>query len=555
MRSPRWPAWTAAALGFVWYIQLGGWPTLDPTNLAWLFSGDWKQHVMGWLMFRQEPWTVPLGTLSQSLYPIGSTIGFTDSNPLVSVLLKPLAGALPAEVQFIGPWLALCYVLQGYAGARLASVVTSEPAEQALGGFLFVLTPVLIARFFHDTLCAHWLVLALLYLGLRAEPAGGQPLRTVGSAIGLLMIASAVHPYLAAMTWTLGVALYVKLWRIGRLSRRGAGLSAAAATLCMLGVLALFGYIGRSQVAGVGFGEYSSDLLTFLNPMDHSNLLPALPMKPWQGEGYGFLGVGGLLLVALSAGVMVSKRRLPSSDVWPVVVACVLMGVYALSGAVTIGGRDLINIDWLYRLLAPVVAPFRASGRFIWPLHYLMLTFGLWGVWRVLSPARRTIGTALVGIAVGLQAADVNTDRWWASAKTFRQVPTAEFKPAEGHFKHLALVPMQVFGVCTDRWDEDYVYRFMLHAYRLKLTFNSGIFARLPADDVRAACRALAEATEAGRFDPQTLYAVPADRVDRFRALGAVCGRFDGDWVCVDRASDHVFRTYLETGRVIPRAP
>ena len=74
---------------------------------------------------------------------------------------------LPAEFQFIGLWLAACFALQGYMGAALTSTVTKDPRQQLLGGYLFVLSPVLVARIAHDTLCAHWLLLGLLYVGLR----------------------------------------------------------------------------------------------------------------------------------------------------------------------------------------------------------------------------------------------------------------------------------------------------------------------------------------------------------------------------------------------------
>jgi hypothetical protein len=549
----RWAPRAAALLGLIWFLQIGGGPTLDPTNLEWLLAGDWKQHLLGWLMFRHEPWTLPLGTLSQSLYPVGSALGFTDSNPLVSILLKPFSGALPIEFQFIGPWLALCFMLQGYTGAKLAGVLTDEPAQQMLAGYLFVLSPALMGRLNHDTLCAQWLVLALLYFGVRDSADDRTRRRSVAASIGLLTIASGIHPYLAAMCWTLAMALYVKLWRQGHASLARAASYLAAATAAMIATLALLGYLGRAQVAGVGFGEYSSDLLTLINPMDHSRLMPRLPMKPWQGEGLGFLGVGGIFAVVIAMVMMARQRRAPGQRAWPVIAACALMGVYALSSSITIAGRDLIDLGWLYRPIAPIVAPFRASGRFIWPLHYLLLTFGVWGLLRAFGPARQAAGTALLGLAVALQAGDMRVDTWWASPKTFRQASTVDFRLAAGRYRHLALAPMQVFGVCSDAWDEDHVYRFMLVAYRLKLTYNSGIFARMPAADVRAACQAIDRTIDAGRLDPDTIYIVHPDRVPGLRTSGAACGRSDGDWICVARDSDPVFRTYVETGQIIGR--
>ena len=111
--SKQWPRLAAAALGFLWYLQMGGGPTLNPTNTSWAFYGDWRQHWLGWQFFREAPWTFPPALLPTLPYPVGTAIGFTDSNPLVSVLLKPFSPWLPAEAQFIGLWLALCFALQG----------------------------------------------------------------------------------------------------------------------------------------------------------------------------------------------------------------------------------------------------------------------------------------------------------------------------------------------------------------------------------------------------------------------------------------------------------
>jgi hypothetical protein len=63
-----------------------------------------------------------------------------------------------------------CFVLQGYAGAALAGALTKDAGQQMLGGFLFVLSPALFARLGHDTLCAQWVLVALLYFGFANSP-------------------------------------------------------------------------------------------------------------------------------------------------------------------------------------------------------------------------------------------------------------------------------------------------------------------------------------------------------------------------------------------------
>ncbi len=562
MTGSRWPRYGAALLGLVWYFHLGGIHTLNPLNIGWLLDGDWRQHWLGWLFFRREPWTFPLGTVTSLAYPIGTTIGFTDSNPLVSLLLKPFSGVLPGEFQFIGPWLAFCFMMQGYLGAALTSTVTKDAGQQLLGGWLFALSPVLSARVGHDTLCAQWLLLGLLYLGFREYADAKAARRGAALSAATTLLAAAIHPYLAAMCWTLAHANYLRLWR-GRLMTLGrASAMALATTAGMLAVLGTIGYFGEAGMGSSGFGVYSADLVTLIDSREFSRLLPAFHLPGGQWEGLGFVGLGGLVAGAVAILALVRARPSLRPGVWIIIVACVLMSIYALSAKVTLAGEQVASLRRLYRSLTFITEPFRASGRFIWPLHYLALLGGIWGTTRILGhsqvsaalgPSRRSAATAILAVAVALQATDFKGNALMFAEKPFRQASAAALAPARGRYQHMAIYPMQVLGACGDKYEEDHVYRFMLEAYRLKTTFNSGIFARLPLARMQEACGDLFRAVDAGRLDAHTIYIVSPSFVPGFKDAGAACGRFDGDWYCVSRDSDETYRTYLETGKIIDR--
>jgi len=554
MSRARWPALAAAGLGFVWFVKLCGFDTLNPLNTVWMFTGDWRQHWLGFLFFQRAPWAFPLGSLPSLHYPIGTNVGFTDSNPLLSILVKPFAGVLPAEYQLIGPWLALCFVLQGYMGAKLASVVAKDSVMQMLGGGLFVVSPVLFARLGHDTLCAHWVLLALLYLGLREYPDRSRAQRAPWFVVGVVMVAAGVHPYLAAMTWVLALAVLIRLWRSKLLTATRTVLWMLAATAGLIGVWAVVGYLGNNAPDGSGgFGLYPADLLALFDPREYSHLMPPLPSIPGEWEGVGFLGVGGI--AAMLAGLVALVRQRPSRrpGVGVVAVACLLLAIYALSSSIKYGGEEVANVQRLYDPLMPLVKPFRSSGRFIWPLHYLVLTFGLWGVTRVFGRDRTRPGIVFLSLAVVVQAADVKMDRWWLSRKPEPQVSTDAFALAHGQYRHLALAPPQVLMACgDDPYPEDYVYRFMLLAHRLNLTFNSGLYARVDITKSLAACEAQNRETDAGRFDADTIYVVPADDAPSVKTKSdAACGRWDGTWFCVSRSAHPRAATYIETGKDI----
>lgn len=545
------PRLGAAAVGFLWYLHMGGGATLNPANTAWIYGSDWHQHWLGWEFFRDAPWTFPLGLLPTLPYPIGTAIGFTDSNPLVSILLKPFSQWLPAEAQFIGPWLALCFMLQGYVGAALAGVATRGRIEQFLGGALFALSPVLTVRMGHDTLSAHWMLLGMLYLALRNYERPQAAARASWTATGIVIIAAGTHPYLAAMSFCLAVAFFLRLWA-DRLLTPTRAITALGITIsAMFAMWYVCGYLNGASTMSSGFGDFSADLLTFVNPDVLSNSFNlGLPLVPTQWEGIGYLGVGGLLaaLVAIAVAAIV-RPKLPRR-VWIVGGVCFLLGVYALSDHIRFNGTEVMTMRTVYSPFKGLASTFRASGRFIWPIHYLILLAGIWSTSHLSNRVWRLGGVAALGVVVALQAVDLHFDPRWLQAKSFRQVPVSAFPLVGGNFDHMALAPMQVLNVCGDPYEEAHVYRFMQLASRLKLTFNSGVFARVNPGPVDKVCVALEQSINAGTLDARTLYVVAPASLDRFKAIGAACGRVDGDWICASRDSNERFRRYLETGKL-----
>lgn len=418
---------------------------------------------------------------------------------------------------------------------------------------MFVASPVLAVRIGHDTLCAQWILLALLYLGLR-EYAGAREARRAGwQTAALVAFAAGTHPYLAAMSFVLAVAVFARLLADRLCSPMRAVATAGATAASMLGMFWIIGYLSSgAAVASSGFGEYSSDLLTLINPDVLSHLFLDKFRFPTQGrqwEGIGFLGLGGVIAAAIAAVHLVTARPRVARRAWIIGGACVLLGVYALSKEIAFAGETILDVSPIYAPFSSIVTAFRASGRFIWPLHYVVLLAGLWGVMRIGERRSPSIGAAALVVAVVLQITDVRLDRFWLAPKNFRQAPAAAFALAEGKFEHMALVPMQVLGVCGDPYEEDHAYRFMLLAYRLKLTYNSGIYARVDAPRVARACLALEQDLDAGKTDPKTIYVVAPAYLERFRAIGGACGRFDGDWICVGKDSNERFRTLVASGK------
>jgi hypothetical protein len=372
----------------------------------------------------------------------------------------------------------------------------------------------------------------------------------------LAALSASIHPYLAAMSATLACAAFLRLWR-AQVIGWGRALQLSATTVAiMFAVMYAIGYFTKANVGTVGFETYAADLVTLVDGGGRSRVMPDFHLSPGHWEGFGFLGLGVIVGVGLAVIACARTRARPPRGAWILAVCCLLMAVYALSSKVTLADEQVGRLHHVFDHLDVITKPFRASGRFIWPLHYLMMLTAVWGVSRVFGSVKYATAIAAIALAaiVTVQAVDYRGNPPQPLAdKKFRQVPHVALELADGHYRHMAIYPTQILGACGTVYEEDHVYRFMLEAYRLHTTFNSGVFARVPLADIQRSCGDLYRAVDAGQLDPQTIYVVPSWTMPHMKELGAACGRFDGDWLCVSRDSDEVFRTYLDTGKIVPR--
>jgi hypothetical protein len=533
MTARSWLGVVGGALTGAAFITWMAGALLDPTRIEWLMKSDWVPHYFGWFYFRSEPWQWPPGTIRGYYAPLGSSIGLTDAIPLAAYLFKPFDAWLPQPFQYIGLWWLLCFTLQGAFGAQLAARATPRPLLQVLGAVLFILMPTLLTRVGHAALCSHWLVLWALVIATR--PGAGRVRPLEWAALGLC--AGLIQPYLAAMVLPLLLATAIDTRASAAALRLRAFAAAGVATLCGWWLSGLFVLSGAGSLASGGLGYYSMNLLSPITPGGWSSVLPELPVAGdgQRYEGFQYLGLGVLALLAIAAGLAVKARLQRSAQAATVGHAVravvVLMALFALSPTITVGRATLIDVN------GPMFAPlavFRSSGRFFWPLTYLLLTWALATVIRHLGPAA---ALAVVTAAVGLQAYDLKdahaTRRQTARDPSFQQWPqpfvSREWSTV-GAYRHLVLLPPPQCGASPVPYEA---------AVRLAadhgLTLNAGIIARGDDGARRQYCRELDLQLKAARLDAGTVYVAGDARRDALEQAGqgrATCRLIDGLTVC-----------------------
>jgi hypothetical protein len=516
-------------IGAAFYLWIGGTRLLNPTEFAWLMKLDWRIHFLGWHLFRNEPWHWPPGRIERYAHaPDGSALAFTDSIPLLAFPFKLFSSLLPMPFQYIGLFLLACFVLQGVFGVLLMRLWTADRLLQLVGAAFFVLMPTLLIRVGHPSLCAHFLLLWALWLYFgRGDARGVAQHAAIGLCAGLL------HPYLAVMALGTLSAIVLR-------DRTARALGNLAVTVLALVIAwwasGLFTVSGAENLASEGIGHYSMNLLSPITPSGWSTLLPEVPVATagQMYEGFQYFGAGALVLIACATAVVVVRlRRWPWTLVAPVVLVCGVSAVYALSPRVTFG--NAVVLDWWTPALDRWAA-FRATGRFFWPLGYLVLV-GALAV--MVKQFRRRVATAVLAAALVLQLVDLSkphaerraTSRSEAFHEWLNVLPSPAWHQALQHYDHIVLVPSRQCGSAPIGFEAP-TFLAGLHG----LTINSAEVARFDEAKRQTYCARLEGEIATGTIDTRSLYILDAPHAAMLRAQArqpVVCGTIDAAFVCV----------------------
>lgn len=401
MRRVAFPL-SIAALGILVFVIWMHPAVLWPRNVGWLLAGDDRgQSAIGLAAYLRAG----DGWLHQPLLaaPQGMALLFTDSIPLLGIVLGPLARWLPAEAQYIGAWYLLCCLLQALFAALLIRRYTAEPVALWAGAALLTLFPALLNRYGHASLCAQWLLLWSLWIFV--EPRRADRPWWWAAAMG---VAAAVHAYLLLMVaafW--GSALLARWWRGGERVSVLAG--AALALLPVVALLAVHGAFAGGYASTGTYGQFPAALDAWWNPAnpDFTALPISSPAMP-QGrgfEGFNYLGLGLIALVLLAAARTAlgrlgeAERRLLRRLAW-------LLPAFAVLTLVAIGPAPVWRGQPLFALVLPqgmvdLLDPVRAAGRLLWPVSY---TLAFAAIALAGASARATL---LLGAALAVQLVDL----------------------------------------------------------------------------------------------------------------------------------------------------
>tara|TARA_A100001015_G_C15039130_1_gene738368 strand:- start:3023 stop:4687 length:1665 start_codon:yes stop_codon:yes gene_type:complete len=161
----------------------------------------------------------------------------------------------------------------------------------------------------------------------------------------------------------------------------------------IISIMFTVGYFESSPVNAVssGYGIFKIDLLSFFDPKingDHiswSVFLKDLPGTHF--EGYTYIGFGNILLIFLSLFVYL-KNRYKKKNIekdFPILSLknsfIIIFFLWSLTTNISILGKEIINID-LPKYIFATLSIFSSTGRFAWPVIYILIFFSLLTIYR-----------------------------------------------------------------------------------------------------------------------------------------------------------------------------
>lgn len=455
-------------------------------------------HQLGWEWFRQEPWSFPLGKIAAYGYPFGTSVTFTDAIPLLAIPLKLLSPLLEQDFQYFGIWELASLVGQALVCMLILSEFTRSYRVKVMGASLLILSPLLIFRaFYHSSLTAHWILLAAIWFVILEYR---QKMWRWGWVI-LFTAAVWIHMYYIPMLlplWCIGMFFRYKReqkrWKLGidALGLVGATLLAAYS----------IGYftLSSQSLSAYGFGIWSWNLNGFINPFAWASAYVKEMATGTDGqyEGFSYLGLGNLILIPIAVYLFVAedKSRHKLAFGWPFCAAAAVYLVFALSNKAYFNDHLLWDIP-LSEQVMQVANLFRSSARFIWPVFYFLVLFGMISLARNIRYPAAVLAALIILQFVDLQPL-IQPKRQTQFA-TYQSPLQADFwQSAAQTNRHLVIIPERRLSLQYEP--------FAVYAVHNHLTLNLAYLTRYDAEAFAEFANQTWADLQANQPDAETIY-------------------------------------------------
>ena len=517
-------------IGAFIFVLCYGWKILDVTYDSWLFTGsDITQHYIGWKFYRAADWTFPIGMMDNILYPSTSCIIFTDSIPLFAIFFKLFSPILPETFQYFGIWGIFSYFMMGALAAMIVRKSTKSQILCYMGSVIFAFSPYVAQRMFaHTALAGHWILLIGIFIWIYKPYFSTFKRKLLAWGIALIT-GSLIHIYFVPMILVLmfGFCLqdvFEKCdWKA----------DLVIAPVCIIFDLIVLYVVGAFSTGGFsdgpGLGKYSANVNSLINSNNRTLLLNPLPILEGQDEGFGYLGLGIILVLAISLILIINKYikikrqknilnqyKTEISYAISMFVVVIIFLVLAWSPTIVLGERVLFTIEYPAFVLK-ILNIFRASGRFMWPVSYLLMFFSIMSIVRYCSSR---IQYGIICGALLIQVIDMSSltlNKQWIGNQPSQFVTIQDrlWEELAKDREHVIILP---YSTVRNLYGLTAWYEIGNFAVDHGMKVSSFPAARLDYDLLTANDNLNAENTRNGSISKDSLYIL--DSVERGEELG-----------------------------------
>lgn len=402
-------------LGIMAFVIVYGIKVLNPFYTDWLLGrGDLSQHYLGWEFYCQDIWRFPIGMTNRLAYPIETSVIFTDSIPIFAILFKLLSQFFEQPFQYFGLWGIMCFGLQGYISVKIFNIWCMDYRCALIGTIFIILAPIMIYRMFmHTSLGAQWIILVAIYLFLTHDSQCGFHRKEILHWCILGGLTAGVHLYFMPMCFLFLVgsiakdAINSKQLKLGLMVPVGGYILGVCSNLYLLG-----GFTSHAIDTGEGLGNFGLNLNSFINSNGFSRILPDLGQcGGGQHEGFAYLGLG---VICMSIVCMLSfafpqpfMRKKVHENFIVIIGISTICFLAAVLPRITYGENVLLEIH-LPQKISELYAVFRSTGRFIWPVWYLIVLYCVRRIARLVFKKGVNINLCILGICLAIQIFDIS---------------------------------------------------------------------------------------------------------------------------------------------------
>ena len=365
---------------FFW-VYLLGFEYINPTNTDWLTSGDLPIYQVGWNYFRDDIWRFPIGSNpNYGIYYQGSVV-FSDSIPLLAIFFKFFNKFLPDNFQYFSLWILLSIYFQLFFSFKIIYKLSANLKFSLISSLFFCIATIFLNRSgFHLALSGQWIILSAFYLEIN-QTKNKALYRNFNILLSVL-----IHFY-----FTIILILFYIFKNIFDIFKKESKLKTFIIELFIIFILVIFlmyvvGYftINLDDGLGWGYGFYNFNLNSFFNSLGGDNFgvfnwslfLPTQQFQNSEHEGFSYLGISGIIFLFLFIWNLFYKKYSVFYSNQKLLFICIPFIILAASNELNFGKNNILSIplnDYIYLALSS----FRASGRLIWPVYYLIFIFGI----------------------------------------------------------------------------------------------------------------------------------------------------------------------------------